>query len=72
MSGTVAIEAQLNGIVKEYLDLNGFDSTLEKFNEECAKKGKSILDVDKKAISSQKSNQTMVYKLKSFFPNFSP
>lgn len=66
MSGTVAIEAQLNGIVKEYLDLNGFDTTLDCFNDECVKRGKSILEVDKKMNSLQKGAQLLVEFFKLF------
>ncbi|RNA21811.1 lisH domain-containing ARMC9 isoform X2 [Brachionus plicatilis] len=56
MSGTVALEAQLNGYLKEYLDHYGFDSTLKKFTEECSNKGKSILELEKLNNTNPKIN----------------
>lgn len=42
------------------MDYYGFDMTLEKFNEECINKGKTIANVDKKNSSNQKINTIMV------------
>ena len=42
------------------MDCYGFESTLEKFNEECNSKGKSIANVDKKNNSNQKINIVLV------------
>jgi hypothetical protein len=46
--------------IQKYLDYYGFDMTLEKFNEECINKGKTIANVDKKNSSNQKINTIMV------------
>lgn len=45
MSGTVSVvafEAELNSIVKEYLECAGLERTLSSFDEECQGKGKPI------------------------------
>lgn len=66
MSGVIAMEGQLNSIVKEYLDYFGFDSTLAKFNEECQLKGKSIANMDNRQGSNQKINLMIVIQFDSF------
>jgi hypothetical protein len=61
MSGNIAMESQLNGMITEYLDFYGFDMTIKKFSDECNLKGKSISSIDKKSGSQQKINFLMVF-----------
>ncbi len=60
MSGNVAMESELNGIITEYLDFYGFEATIRQFNDECNLKGKSISGSDTKSGSQQKINFLMV------------
>ncbi|CAH1773074.1 unnamed protein product [Owenia fusiformis] len=52
--GVVAFEAELNGIVQEYLDFVSYDRTLQSFKDECMQNGKPIAKSDAKPKSDQK------------------
>jgi hypothetical protein len=61
MSGMIAMESQINGIITEYLEFYEFEATIDKFKEECNSKGKTLSEkVDKKNGSMQKVNYLIV------------
>ncbi|CAD5122924.1 DgyrCDS11322 [Dimorphilus gyrociliatus] len=53
MSGIIAFEAELNSIVKEYLEFNGLDKSSVVFMEECEDKDRKIAPPDPRPLTNQ-------------------
>ncbi|XP_071508991.1 lisH domain-containing protein ARMC9-like [Diadema antillarum] len=56
MSGVVAFEGELNGIVKEYLDFNGLPQTLKVFEAETKANGRPLEQPMKKPWNKRKAD----------------